>query len=67
MTEPTVERGPLTIGWNAIDPKAGMTFGELRKLVQETMRENVEDDTPVFATTRWSGRVRQLRIEEVPK
>lgn len=67
MSEPTVERGPLTIGWNAIDPKAGMTFGELRKLVQETMRENVDDDAHVFAFVGWSRQVRQLSIDEVPK
>ncbi len=65
--EPTVQRRYHTIGWDAYDQKAGLTFGELRKLVQETMREDMDDDAKVRADVDWFGRIRQLRIEEVPR
>jgi hypothetical protein len=52
------------VGWNAEDPKRGMTFRELREIVQQAMRVGVSDDALVRVKVGWGGQTQQLRVEE---
>lgn len=55
---------PITVGWNAIDQKAGMTFGELRQMVSEALKVNMNDGARVRVRLGWGQQVKALIVDD---
>lgn len=50
---------------DAIDPKAGLTFGELRRFVTEGMRADVPDEAVVKVDMTWRGTPKRIHVQGV--
>lgn len=50
-----------TVSKKALDPRGGMTFGELRAFVTEAMKADVPDDTVVQQTATWRSTIKELK------
>lgn len=46
----------------AVDPKHGMTFGELRTFIQDGMRADVPDEAYVKQAATWRGTIKELKV-----
>lgn len=46
----------------ATEPKAGMSFGELRAFVQAAMRNDVTDDARIAARVTLGGKLKQIEV-----
>lgn len=50
----------------ALDRKYGMTFGELRKFVQEAMRSDTPDSNVVRIESTWRQSIKVIEVDNQP-
>ncbi|MGH9275631.1 MAG: hypothetical protein ACRDZU_13370 [Acidimicrobiales bacterium] len=53
----------VTVDATADDPKRGMTFGELRRFVQDGMRHDVPDSARVHMVSTWRQTIKKLEVK----
>lgn len=63
MTQGKPAEVAVTIVATAADPRHGMTFGELRRFVQNGMRHDVPDGARVRMVATWRSSIKSLEVK----
>lgn len=56
----------MTVSRNqhADDPKKGMTFGELRSFVQESLRYSISDEATLRIKIGWKSQIQSMEVTD---